>query len=69
LIGVVFDLHRADGAMPVGKRRVLALEIALLQHAGGAIKIVHVVVVELAVGVVPELVVTGYDRLVIMENR
>src|SRR5262249_13680022 len=69
LIGIVFDLHRSDGAVPVGERRISTFEISLLLHAGGAVKIMHVVVVELAVGVVPELVITRYDGLVIMEDR
>ena len=47
---------------------VFAVEITRLHHAGRAIEVVHVVVIELAVGVVPQLVIGVHHGLVIVEH-
>ena len=64
---VVVHLEGADHDMPVLERLVLACEIGVVE-AGHAVMIVHEVVIEFAVGVVPELVVRRNDRLVIVEH-
>jgi hypothetical protein len=55
-------------AWPFGIRGVFPLEIPGLHHAGDAIEVVNEVVIELAVGVVPQLVVGVDDRPVEVEH-
>ena len=55
-------------ACPFGKARVPPLEIPRLHHPGDAIEVVQIVVVELAVGVVPQLEVGAHVRLVEVED-
>ena len=64
---LVVDLERADHDVAVLERFVLAREVGVVK-AGHAVMIVHEVVVEFTVGVVPKLVVRVDDRLVIVED-
>ena len=68
LVGVVLDRHGAHRGVAVGVAGVLPVEVAGLHHAGDPVEVVHVVVVELAVRVVPQLVVRVDDGLVVVEH-
>ena len=54
--------------MPVRERRIAALVVTRLQHAGDAIEVVQEVVIELTVGVVPQLEIGAHARLVKVEH-
>ncbi len=67
LVFLVVDLERADDDVAVVERFVLAREVRVVK-AGDAVMVVHEIVIEFAVGVVPQLVVRVDDRLVVVEH-
>jgi len=64
---VVLHLERADDDVAIVKSHVLAGEVGVVK-ARHAVMVVHEVMVKFAVGVVPQLVVRGNDRLVVVED-
>ena len=47
---------------------VFSIKVARLHHARRTIEVMHVIVIELAIRVVPQLVIRINNGLVIMEN-
>ena len=66
-IVIVVHLERADDDVPVLEGLVLAREVRVVE-ARHAVMVVHEVVIEFAIGVVPELVVRVDDCLVVVEH-
>src|SRR5437762_1072210 len=67
-VRVVLDFHRADRRMAVRVAGVFAIVVPRLHHAGDAVEVVQKIVIELAVGVVPQFVVRIDDGLVEVED-
>ena len=65
-IFLVVDLERADDDVAVIESLVLSGEVGIVK-AGDAVMVVHEVVIEFTISVVPELVIRVHDRLVIVE--
>ena len=53
--------------MSVRVAGVFTIKVTRLYHPGDAIEVMHVVMVELAIGVVPKLIVRVDHRLVVMK--